>query len=575
MSSAGVPAVLREYAVLADGERGAVVGPHGDIAWLCFPRWHDPSVFSSLVGGTGSYAVEPVEPHVWGGSYEPGSLIWRHRWLTRGSIIECVDALALPSSTSRLVLLRRIVARRGRARVRVRLDLRDAYGRERPRAVTRRGDSWEVRFERLTMSWTGAADAREDGDGLAMELSVPAGHHHDLVLVIGSGASSGRVAADVAWRRTEQAWQRALPDLRGAAGERDARHACAVLSGLTSSGGGTVAAVTTSLPESAGTSRSYDYRYAWVRDQCYAGVAALRSGGQRLADSSVRFVTERLLADGPHMRPVYTVDGDEVPSESSLDLPGYPGGFDVIGNRARGQFQLDAFGESLFLLAEAGVAGRLDADGRRAAGVAVDVIGARWREPDAGIWELSPRRWTHSRLACVAGLRAAAGVLGSSGRRCDDLATAILDETTRHGLRDDGAWRRSPRDPRVDAALLMPAIRGALPPDDRRTRATAAAVREHLVVDGYVYRFRHGRQQLGTGEGAFLLCGFMMALTSHAAGDHVDAVRWFERTRSACGPPGLFCEEYDVRHRQLRGNLPQAFVHALMLECAVTLGGTW
>ncbi|MDQ1032997.1 GH15 family glucan-1,4-alpha-glucosidase [Streptomyces umbrinus] len=89
-----------------------------------------------------------------------------------------------------------------------------------------------------------------------------------------------------------------------------------------------------------------------------------------------------------------------------------------------------------------------------------------------------------------------------------------------------------------------------------------------LAEDGYVYRFRHGDEQLGDAEGAFLLCGFTMALAAHAQGLETEAVRWFERTRSACGPTGLFAEEYDVSQRQLRGNLPQGFVHALLLECS-------
>jgi GH15 family glucan-1,4-alpha-glucosidase len=123
----------------------------------------------------------------------------------------------------------------------------------------------------------------------------------------------------------------------------------------------------------------------------------------------------------------------------------------------------------------------------------------------------------------------------------------------------------------VDASLLLPPVRGALPVGDTRTRATLAAVRDQLTEEGYVYRFRPDARPLGEQEGAFLLCGFVLALAAHADGDRVGAFRWFERTRAACGTPGLLAEEFDVRQRQLRGNLPQAFVHALLLECAGTL----
>ncbi len=92
------PQTLREYALLADGERGALIGPHGDIAWMCAPRWDSPALFSTLLGGNGSYAVSPADRHVWGGYYEQGSLIWRNRWTTNTGIIECREALAFPAT---------------------------------------------------------------------------------------------------------------------------------------------------------------------------------------------------------------------------------------------------------------------------------------------------------------------------------------------------------------------------------------------------------------------------------------------------------------------------------------------
>ena len=109
--------------------------------------------------------------------------------------------------------------------------------------------------------------------------------------------------------------------------------------------------------------------------------------------------------------------------------------------------------------------------------------------------------------------------------------------------------------------------------DDPRTLATLRACGEELTEDGYVYRFRHDERPLAEAEGAFLLCGFMMALAQHQQGNQLEAARWFERNRAACGPAGLYSEEYDVTQRQLRGNLPQAFVHALMLECSARLAG--
>jgi GH15 family glucan-1,4-alpha-glucosidase len=122
--------------------------------------------------------------------------------------------------------------------------------------------------------------------------------------------------------------------LDGTVATRDARHAYAVLSGLTSAGGGMVAAATTSLPERARQGRSYDYRYVWIRDQCYAGQAVAKAGPHKLMEDAVQFVTDRLLADGPHLKPAYTTTGGAVPvpDQRQLNLPGYPGGSDIVGN---------------------------------------------------------------------------------------------------------------------------------------------------------------------------------------------------------------------------------------------------
>jgi alpha,alpha-trehalase len=296
------------------------------------------------------------------------------------------------------------------------------------------------------------------------------------------------------------------------------------------------------------------------------------AGGGDLLDSAVTFVRDRLLEDGPRLVPAYTTDGDPVPDQRRLELPGYPGAPEVyVGNRVRQQFQLDAFGEALLLLAAADRLDVLDADGWKAAEAAVEGITQRYEEPDAGIWELEPRRWAHSRLTCAAGLRAVAARRKDRTAEWSGLADRIVADTSRDCLHPDGRWQRAPDDPAVDAALLLPALRGAVPGDDPRSVATWRAVIEELSSDGYVYRFRQEPGPLHEAEGAFLLCGFHLALAAHQQGDDYRAVRWFERNRGALGPPGLFTEEFDVVQRQLRGNLPQAFVHALLIETAHTL----
>lgn len=566
------PHVLRQYALLADGERGIVVGPRGDYCWLCLPGWDSPAVFSSLLGGPGVYTVAPDHPRfVWGGHYEHGSLIWRSRWVTTDGIVECREALAFPGDPHIAVVLRRIRALDQPARTRVALDIRSGFGADEMTELSCDDGVWAGRSGPHRFRWTGAGSAQRVDDGsLQTTVDVEPGRDHDLVLEL----SDRRLPTDTvrpndAWRTTESAWSQAVPAISKTLADVDVQRAYAVLRGLTSSSGGMVAAATMSLPERAKQGRNYDYRYCWIRDQCYAGQAVAAGGAYPVLDDVVGFITECVLADGPDLRPAYTVAGNLPPAEQQLDLPGYPGGAVKTGNQVRSQFQLDAFGEALLLLAAAGHYDRLEGHHWRAVEILVDAIKNRWRQPDAGVWELDNRRWAHSRLICAAGLRRIGQAAPArQGSDYQQLADFLITDVNVDCLHPSGRWQRAPDDTQVDAALLLASIRGAIPADDPRTKATVEAVRADLARHGFVFRFRPDQRPLGQAEGAFLLCGFLMALADHQQGNELAGVRFFERNRTACGPPGLFTEEFDIAQHQLRGNLPQAFVHALLFETA-------
>nr|WP_218002447.1 glycoside hydrolase family 15 protein [Nocardia brevicatena] len=579
-SSGPPPQVLREYALLADGERGVVVGPLGDFIWLCVPRWDSDPVFAGLIGGPGRYGVTPVDRFVWGGYYERGTLIWRSRWVTHSAIIECREALAFPGDPARAVLLRQVHAVKGDARLDVDLAPVAGFGHAPLRRPHRDDDGrWYAEVGDLRLRWSPGTVAAVAGRGtdrhLHTTITVPEGGHHDLILELSTTRFDGPPPEpETAWAATETSWKRAMPRLGPMAAPHDTRHAYAVLQGLTSAGGGMVAAATMCLPERARKGRNFDYRYVWIRDQCYTGQAVAADGPHPLLDAAVRLVTARLLEDGPHLMPAYTVAGEPVPEQRPVELAGYPGGSDIIGNRVRRQFQLDTFGEALLLFAAAARHDRLDRENYRAIGVAIDAIEKRWRDPDAGVWEIEAARWAQSRLICAAGLRAVArDVAGAADAASTSApADALVAETARDCLHPSGRRQRAPDDERLDASLLLPAIRGAVPASDPRTVATFEAVCRHLSRDGYVFRYRSDGQPLGTTEGAFLLCGFLVALAADQQNRPIRAFRFFERNRAACGPPGLFSEEYDITQRQMRGNLPQAFVHALMFEASCRLG---
>ena len=288
----------------------------------------------------------------------------------------------------------------------------------------------------------------------------------------------------------------------------------------------------------------------------------------------MRFVRDRLLEHGPDLKPAYTTTGGDVPDERPLALPGYPGGTNIVGNWVNQQFQLDGFGESLLLFAAAARHDHLDADGWRATEAAAATIEARWRGRAAGIWEIDPDEWTHSRLICAAGLRAISHHSPAMNRPLTGSLSQTRSSPTppAHALHPSGRWQRSRNYERLDAALLLPAIRGAIPADDPRTLG-----RDPARLRGGAHRRRlrlplPPRPTAARGRrGRLPSLRLWMALAWTQQGDALAATRWFERNRAACGPPGLLSEEFDVAQRQLRGNLPQAFVHALLLESAAAL----
>ena len=528
--------------MLGDGERGALVGPRGDIAWMCAPQWHGDAVFSSLIGGSGCYAVTPVDPRfVWGGYYEDSSLIWRSRWITTKGVIECHVALAYPADPRTAVLLRRIEARTlqpGCASCWIRGPV---SGGTKSTRLNREDAIWTARSGPCTCAGSGGGSASERDDG-GLELIV------DLAPGAASRPGPGnlrqRPGRRIRWRpRRPGKPPGRLGGHRPGAGRQpgapESQHSYAVLAGLTNSGGGMVAAATMSLPERVKAGRNYDYRYVWIRDQCYTGQAVAADGPHRLLDDAVDFVASRILDDGPELKPAYTINGGRVPDEHTLSqLAGYPGGSDKSGNWVNQQFQLDALGEALLLFAAAARHDHLDTSHWRAAEAAVGAIKARQSDPDAGVWELDNQRWTHSRLMCVAGLRAIAAAEAASGPAAGrpwPTSSSPMRPTT--ACTPAAAGSGLAGDQRTDAALLLPAIRGATTAGDPRAVATLEAVESELARDGYLYRFRHDQRPLHEAEGAFVLCGFVMALALQQQGREKEAVGWFERNQAACGPP--------------------------------------
>ncbi len=278
------PQTLRQYALLADGERGALVGPRGDIAFLCAPRWHDDAVFARLLGGSGCYAVTPTDRHhVWGGHYEHGSLIWRSRWVTIALRHRVPRGARLPGGPRPAGAAAAHRGARGPPSVHVELECRAEFGARvddlRPHARARVGRAAPAP---LQYRWTRRASCiREQPTGGCVSTSR---FPKDSTTTWSSRSRQGRlptapypdparrghdteVPGASATTRRPVRWHPANPCTPGQ---------CCVVSPAPTAAWWPPPRP--SLPERADKGRNYDYRYAWIRDQCYAGQAAAALG---------------------------------------------------------------------------------------------------------------------------------------------------------------------------------------------------------------------------------------------------------------------------------------------------------
>ena len=347
--------------------------------------------------------------------------------------------------------------------------------------------------------------------------------------------------------------------------------------------GATVAALTTSLPETPGGERNWDYRYTWVRDTTFTlrALHFLRLDWE--ADEFMQFVADLEPNKDGALQIMYGIDGRRDLTESIRDdLSGYGGARPVrVGNGAFDQRQNDVYGavlDSVLLHTRRSqrLPRRLWPIVQAQAACAISV----WREPDQGIWEArgKPQHYVSSKLMCWVALDRAAKLAGIRGMpeleaEWGGIAEEIRADILEHGLRSDGVLRQHYDTNALDASTLLAAVFGFLPPDDARLRASVLAVAEELTENGYVLRYRTDETDDGMSgkEGTFLICSFWLVSALAIIGEQQRARDLMDRLLRIGSPLGLFAEEYDVDGGHHLGNFPQAFSHLALIEAAARI----
>jgi GH15 family glucan-1,4-alpha-glucosidase len=347
--------------------------------------------------------------------------------------------------------------------------------------------------------------------------------------------------------------------------------------------GATVAALTTSLPETPGGERNWDYRYTWMRDTTFTLQALHFLNLDWEADDFMQFVCDVEPNSDGALQIMYGIDGRRDLTESTLDeLTGYAGARPVrVGNGAFNQRQNDVYGAVLdSILLHTRRSERLPRRLWPIVQSQAECAIQSWRQPDQGIWEArgKPRHYVSSKLlgwvamdraSKLASMRGDAQLATSWGNE----AREIYDDIMTHGLRADGALRQHYDTDSLDASTLLAAMFGFLPPADERLRRSVLAIEEELTENGFVLRYRTDETDDGLSgkEGTFLICSFWLVSALATIGEHQKARDLMERLLRVASPLGLFAEEFDAETGRHLGNFPQAFSHLALIQAAARI----
>jgi GH15 family glucan-1,4-alpha-glucosidase len=598
---------IADYGFLSDCHTGALVAPDGSIEWMCVPRFDSPSIFGALLDRrAGSFRVGPYGMLVpLSVRYLPGTMILETTWMTPSGWLVVCDGLTIgewhddhadESSHTRPptdmdadhMLVRTIRCVEGQVQVEVVCEPMFGYGRT--------PASWEM----VTPDWSTAhATDGETTISLTSDLRLGiegnrARARHTLVegeqryVALGwTHGVEGPTDCDDAKQRlklTAHYWRSWLaggrfPDHRW---RQPLMRSALTLKGLTyAPTGATVAAATTSLPETPGGERNWDYRYCWMRDATFTlwGLHAL--GFDWEADDFLQFVADLKRNDDGALQIMYGVGGERDLHEQSLNwLTGYELAIPVrIGNGAFQQRQNDLFGavlDSVYLHSKAG--GHMP---QRLWPVLQDQVRraiSLWRMPDQGIWEArgDPKHYVSSKLMCWVALDRGARLAALQGDAEDSHAwTGIADQIKAdilaNGVSARGVFRQHYETDALDAStLLIPLVR-FLAPDDERVRATVLAIADELTDHGFVLRYKVDETDDGLRgeEGTFLICSFWLASALSEIGEHQRAAALVERLLSHASSLGLYAEELEASSGRHLGNFPQAFTHLALINAVM------
>jgi GH15 family glucan-1,4-alpha-glucosidase len=584
---------IQDYAAIGDGRTVALVGLDGAVDWLCLPYLDSPSAFGALLDAErgGSFTLEPAEPYEASRRYAGETNVLETAFETGSGTVRVTDALTRPHpglSPSR-ELVRRVEGLSGRVALRWRAEPRFDYGRAKTGLGTRSGvpiATWGN--DALSVSTWNAGEPGIDEGSIGAEFELEQGSR--ALIVLGADQQEPLVfpARDEVETRldaTEAFWKRWVNERTydGPWRGEVIRSALALKLLIHSPSGAIAAAATTSLPETPGGERNWDYRYCWIRDASFVLDTVLELNCDAESHAFLWWILHASQLTHPKLQVLYTLDGSMHAPERDLPLAGYGGARPVrVGNEAAEQLQLDVYGD-LFEAAWLYVReGRNDLDrdtGKRLAEIA-DLVSEIWREKDAGIWEVRSDRehFTHSKILCWvaldrACLLAGEGQVPAEGterwRHAADEIRRFVEE--RCWSEQKQSYVRYVGSEELDAGLLLaPAVGFGREDGNGRLRSTVDAIRRELAEEPFVYRYKSADALEGE-EGAFLACSFWLVGALATTGRIDEASALMEELVPLANDVGLYSEEIDQKTGDFLGNFPQGLTHLALIGAAVAI----
>jgi len=593
---------IASYGLLSDCNSAALVGSDGSIDWLCVPRFDSPAVFARILDpAAGHWSITPAGTFTSKRRYLPGSLVLETTFTTETGTVRLRDALVFAEGQRRHdlgldaphELLRSVEGVSGSVDLLLELAPRPEYGLVRPlfrvtkdggrtfggpnQVVVRAGVPVDVDGATMRATFTASVG---DAVGFALRWSP-------IVSTGVEATSPGGVAGRVA--DTAEAWSswEADHDIYEGPHRDLVRFSSRVLKALTyRPTGAIVAAPTTSLPETVGGERNWDYRYAWIRDASLTLRALYLGTCSDEAENFVSFMTSSAGggAGAEHsLQIMYGIGGEHDLTERELPhLRGWRGSSPVrVGNGAWNQKQLDVYGElldALHLYHEE--LGELHPEIQEFVAGLADAAAANWTQEDSGMWEMrgEPRHHLSSKVLCWTALDRAVKLAPSLGDfgKADEWAQArdeVREAILKRGWSEEKqAYAQSFDSDDLDAAQLLMPIVGFLPATDERMRSTVEAIAKELTQDGLVLRYLNeeglNADGLSGEEGTFTICSFWLVSCLAQAGELERAERLFDRLAGYANDLGLLAEEIDPTSGEQLGNFPQAFSHVGLITAA-------